>query len=94
MDDFAKDVGEFSVNLAKVNGGRKIVPVIHLIYAMATPCGTGGECLYYLEDAKEKILDWYIKPAVDRGYLVILDTQHGRSDSVSQVKRMIDKGYL
>jgi hypothetical protein len=94
FDQLGREIGEFSTNLRKVNDGKKIIPGVHLIYAMATPCSRTGECLYYLEDAKEKIFEWYIEPAGKRGYLVFLDTQHGRSDSVTQVRRMIEKGYL
>jgi hypothetical protein len=94
IDDMAREIGEFSVNLSKVNHGKKIVPVIHLIYGIAMPCNATGDCLLYSEDAKEDIVKWYIEPAAKLGYLVILDSQYGRASSVTQVKRMIDKGYL
>jgi hypothetical protein len=95
IGDMASEIADFSANLSKANDGRKIVPVIHLIYGMATPCDAKGDCLYYLDTSKtENLLKDYIEPAVKKGYLVILDTQYGRADSLTQVRRMIDKGYL
>lgn len=95
IDDMAQEVADFSVNLSKANGGKSIVPVIHLIYGMATPCGATGDCLYYLDTSKtEDMIKDYIEPAANKGYLVILDTQYGRATGTTQIRRMIDKGYL
>jgi hypothetical protein len=95
FDDMEKDVQKrFYPGIKANNGGQKIVPVVHLIYAMAMPCPPDDDCLLYLEGAKVDLVKDYIEPAQKRGWQVILDTQIGRSDPVSQVKRMIDKGYL
>ena len=94
MAEMAQEVADFNANLSRVNDGKKIVPVVHLIYGMATKCGAKGDCLYYLDTTKKDIVKDYIEPAAKRGYLVILDTQYGRADSLSQINRMIDKGYL
>ncbi len=95
VNDMAQEVADFNVNLLKANGGKKIIPAIHLIYGMAMPCDAKGNCLYYLDTTKNgDIVKNYIQPAASKGYLVILDSQYGRSDSLTQVKRMIDKGYL
>jgi hypothetical protein len=67
---------------------------VHLIYALAIPCTPNDDCLLYLEGAKIDVVKEYIEPAAARGWEVILDSQLGRSDPVTQVKRMIDRGYM
>ncbi len=94
VGDMARDVDRYEARMRPWVGGKRIVPEIHLIYAMATPCGGGGDCLSYLDDTGQDIVHDYILPAQRRGWLVFLDTQLGRSDPVTQVKRMIAKGYL
>ena len=95
IDDMAQEVAEFKVNLSIANGGLKIIPVIHLIYGMAIPCGPTGDCLSYLDTLKsQNLVQDYIEPAAKKGYLVILDTQFGRATSLTQVQRIVDKGYL
>lgn len=94
IDDMAKDVEKWSAEVKTVNGGKKIIPEIHLIYALAIPCEGQDNCLLYLEGQDKDIVGHYIKPAADRGWQVVLDDQLGRSDPVTEVQRMIDKGYL
>ncbi|HEY3110575.1 MAG TPA: hypothetical protein VGL23_17585 [Chloroflexota bacterium] len=95
FDDMEKGVQKrFYPGIKANNGGKRIVPVVHLIYAMAIPCSPGDDCLIYLEGAKVDLVKDYIEPAQKRGWEVILDTQIGRSDPVKEVKRMLDKGYL
>ena len=89
-----KEMAKYTPAIAEVNGGKGVVPAIHLIYAMAIPCEPGDDCLLYLEGTEIDIVKEYIEPAAERGWIVILDSQTGRSDPVAQVKRMIDKGYL
>jgi hypothetical protein len=79
--------------LQEQNGGKPVIPAVHLIYAGAVPCSPGEECLLY-QEAFDDVLKDYIEPAGRNGWHVILDSQMGRSDPVAQVKRMIDKGYL
>ncbi|MGH2458782.1 MAG: hypothetical protein ACRDIY_07940, partial [Chloroflexota bacterium] len=90
----ASDMEKFSTSIRALNGGKPVLIEIHLIYALAMPCEANSDCLFYLEGADPHIVDDYIKPAQQRGWLVVLDTQLGRSDPVTQVQRMIDKGYL
>lgn len=89
-----KEVATWVTPIDRLNGDKGVVPAIHLIYAMAIPCEPGDDCLLYLEGTVDDLVEEYIKPAAQRGWIVILDSQTGRSDPVSQVKRMIDKGYL
>jgi len=93
-DAMAKDVTKFSSEIRAVNGDKPVIAAIHLIYAMATSCSGGGDCLFYLEGQDPNIVNDYIKPAQARGWLVVLDTQLGQSDPVTQINRMISKGYL
>lgn len=94
FNDMAEDVKQFEGQVKANNGGKKVVPTLHLIYGMAMPCVPKDDCLLYLEGTEPDIIGKYIKPAAERGWLVILDTQMGRSDPMTQVKRMIAKGYL
>jgi hypothetical protein len=94
FDDMAKDVDTWSARVQTVNGGKKVIPELHLIYALAVPCAASDDCLLYLEGTDKNIVENYIKPAAARGWQVFLDSQMGSSDPVTQVKRMIDKGYL
>ncbi|MCA1600005.1 MAG: hypothetical protein LC769_13540, partial [Chloroflexi bacterium] len=76
------------------NGGTDPRITVHLIYAMAVPCGVTGNCLYYLDDAGVDIVKTYITEAARRHWLVILDDQLGRSDPATEMQRIISKGYL
>jgi len=89
-----EDVKPWVPKIKAVNDGKQEVVGIHLIYAIAIPCKPKGECLQYLEGASGDLVERYIKPASERGWVVFLDSQLGRSDPVSQIQRMIDKGYL
>lgn len=92
--DMAADLTNFIPSISLHNDGKTVVPAVHLIYAMAIPCVPDDDCLLYVEGTGADVVKDYIEPAAARGWLVILDTQMGRSDPVTQVKRMIDKGYL
>ena len=94
LDEMAAEVNPWIAEIKKVNGGKEVVPVIHLIYAMAIPCEADDPCLLYLDTAGEDIINDYIKPAQARGWQVILDTQTGRSTPELEVERMIKRGYL
>lgn len=77
-------------------GDRGVDPriAVHLIYGMAIGCDPGSNCLLYLDDTGVDIVKQYILPAARRHWLVVLDDQLGRSDPLSEVRRMIAKGYL
>jgi len=75
------------------NGGKPVATGIELIYGMAVPCKDSGNCLDYLDETTD-VIARYIKPAEERGWEVVLDTQLGRSDPVAQVGHMMDRGYL
>jgi hypothetical protein len=95
FDTMSKDIRPWMKQIKKVNDHKGVIAGVHLIYAMAVPCEQpAGDCLYYLEGTVGDIVADYIKPAAQRGWVVVLDTQLGRSDPVAQVKRMIDRGYL
>ena len=79
--------------VTSVNGGRPVATGIELIYGMAVPCKGKGNCLDYLDETTN-VVERYIRPAAERSWEVILDTQLGRSDPVAQVRRMMDRGYL
>lgn len=94
-DEMQKEIGLWIQEIKALNGGKEVVPVIHLIYAMAIPCEPGKDCLFYMDvPGGWDIVEDYIRPAAARGWQVILDTQMGKSNPVEQLQRMIDKGYL
>jgi hypothetical protein len=94
MDAMAADTKDWLPKIAKVNGGQSVVTALDLIYGLAIPCKGSSKCVEYLDQVDGDLAEKYIKPAAERGWVVILDTQLGRSDPASEVKRMIDRGYL
>lgn len=94
MDAMAADTQTWTAKLTQANGGKKVVTSLDLIYGLAIPCPGTTNCLLHLDQVDVDLVEQYIKPAAARGWVVILDTQIGRSDPVTEVKRMIDRGYL
>ena len=94
IDAMAADTKPWIPKIAAATGGKPVVIGIHLIYGLAIPCKGTKNCLEYLDQGTRDLVATYIKPAADRGWTVILDTQLGQSDPVTEVKRMIDRGYL
>jgi hypothetical protein len=94
IDAMAADTRTWVTNIQAANGGKGVVIGIHLIYGLAIPCTAAGNCVEYLDQGDLNLVEKYIKPAAARGWTVILDTQLGRSDPVTEVKRMMDRGYL
>ena len=92
--DMEKDIKPWIQGIQKRNDKAGVIPAVHLIYAMATPCEHAKDCLLYLDGGSLDLVKSYIEPAARRGWMVVLDTQIGKSNPVQQVKRMIDKGYL
>jgi len=92
--DLQTQVRPFIQAIRPNNRGHRIVVAVHLIYAIANPCGGSGNCLGYLDDTGVNIVNTYIKPAAQRGWLVILDDQLGRSWPAREVQHIIAKGYL
>jgi hypothetical protein len=93
MDAMAADTKAWIPKIAAATG-KPVVIGIHLIYGLAIPCKGTKNCLEYLDQGNRDLVATYIKPAADRGWTVILDTQLGESDPVTEVRRMIDRGYL
>ena len=93
FDSMAAGIREFITQVASLDGRKPVLPGAELIYAMGIPCKGKEDCLDYLDNSAN-LIDTYIKPAAQRGFLVILDTQLGRSDPATQIRRMIEKGYL
>lgn len=94
FEEMEKDIQPWIQGIDKRNDGKGVIPGIHLIYAMAIPCKPYDDCLLYLEGMVKDVVGTYIEPAAKRGWMVVLDTQIGKSTPVEQVKRIIDKGYL
>ncbi|MEJ2245089.1 MAG: hypothetical protein P8Y80_03225 [Acidobacteriota bacterium] len=94
LEDMETEVESWLGNIETRNGNKGVIVGIHLIYAMAVPCVPGDDCLLYLEGIEKDIVGKYIEPAAKRGWMVVLDTQIGRSDPVEQIQRILDKGYL
>jgi hypothetical protein len=92
--DMEKDIKPWLQGIQKRNDKKGVIPALHLIYAMATLCKDAKDCLIYLDGGSVDIVKSYIEPAAKRGWMVVLDTQIGKSNPVQQVKRIMDKGYL
>jgi hypothetical protein len=94
FEDMEEDIRPWIQGIQKRHDKKGVIPAIHLIYAMATPCKDSKDCLLYLDGGGRDLVSSFIEPAAKRGWMVVLDTQIGKSDPVQQVKRMLDKGYL
>jgi hypothetical protein len=92
--DMEKDIQPWVEGIKTRHDKKGVIPAIHLIYAMAIPCKPKDDCLMYLEGRVKDFVGTFIEPAAKRGWMVVLDTQIGKSDPVRQVQRIIDKGYL
>jgi hypothetical protein len=92
--DMEKDIRPWIQGIQKRHDKKGVIPAIHLIYAMATPCKDSKDCLLYFDGGGKDLIGEYIEPAAKRGWMVVLDTQIGKSTPTRQVKRMIEKGYL
>jgi hypothetical protein len=92
--DMETDIQPWIQGIRKRSAKKGVIPALHLIYAMANPCKPNDDCLLYLEGRVKDLVGEYIEPAAKRGWMVVLDTQIGRSSPAQQVKRIIDKGYL
>jgi hypothetical protein len=94
FEDMQEDIRPWIQGIQERNSNKGVVPALHLIYAMAIPCTPNDDCLIYLESIEKDLVKTYIEPAAKRGWMVVLDTQIGRSTPVEQVRRIIDMGYL
>jgi hypothetical protein len=94
FEDMRKDIRPWIQGIQERNDKKGVIPALHLIYAMAIPCTSNGDCLIYLESIEKDLVETYIEPAARCGWMVVLDTQIGRSTPVEQVRRIIDMGYL
>ncbi len=71
----------------KLNGPIDVVPALHLVYAVAQPHPTdNGLYLQYTDDA---IVQRYIELAEERGMLLFLDLQIGRSSVAEELERVL-----
>jgi hypothetical protein len=92
LDDMAADTQPWAQKISAANNGKQVTIGIHLIYAMAVPCTKKNtDCVQYLSG---DLVKEYIEPAAKRGWVVILDTQLGRSNPIEQIKHMKEQGYL
>lgn len=92
--DLEWQIQPFARGIKANDGGKDPTITVHLIYGMAVGCAATGNCLLYLDDTGVDLVKTYIEPAARRHWLVMLDDQLGRSDPVSEVQRMIARGYL
>lgn len=92
LDDMAADTEPWVQKITAANDGKQVTIGIHLIYAIAVPCTKKNtDCVQYLSG---DLVKEYIEPAAKRGWVVILDTQLGRSNPIGQIQHIKDQGYL
>ncbi len=94
FEDMETDIDPWLQGIRARHDKKGVIPALHLIYAMAIPCIPGDDCLLYLEGMTKSVVKTYIEPAAARGWMVILDTQIGKSTPAQQVARIINKGYM
>lgn len=71
----------------RLNGPTGVVPALHLVYAVAQPHpAIDDRYLYYVDDAAVRR---YIALAEERGMLLFLDLQIGRSSVEAEVRRVL-----
>jgi hypothetical protein len=96
FDVLNRQIGGARAEIGRLTGHRPVRMALHLIYGMAAPCeGPADTCLVYLDDETGvDLVHDYILPAQQRGWLVILDDQLGRSSPAAEIARLRAKGYL
>lgn len=71
----------------KLNGPLGVIPAIHLVYAVAQPHPTdNGLYLQYVDD---ETLDRYLALTEERGMLLFLDLQIGRSSVADEIEKVL-----
>ena len=71
----------------RLNGETPVVPALHLVYAVAQPHpAENGSYLYYADD--DVVLE-YVALAEERGMLLFLDIQVGRSTAEAEVRKVL-----
>lgn len=96
FEDLQRRTSRARAAMERLTGVRQVRLAIHLIYGMAAPCSSATDnCLVYLDDQPgvDLVRD-YIRPAAQRGWLVILDDQLGRSTPAQEIARLQSRGYL
>lgn len=95
LADMHRQVQPYKAGIKKWDGHRRVVVAVHLIYGMATnPCSAAANCVFTLTADDVNLVNTYIKPAMKRHWLVILDTQLGTSSPAQAVEQMIHLGLL
>lgn len=77
---------EHARTIDDLNGIRGVQPAFHMVYgtAQSSP-GEDGLYLTHVDDATTRE---YIDLACQNGFMVVLDLQNGRSDPVTEIKRI------
>ena len=71
----------------RLNGPTNVIPALHMVYAVAQPEPTeDGRYLLYVQDAD---VQRYITLAEERGMLLFLDLQIGRSSVEEELRRVL-----
>jgi hypothetical protein len=94
MADVARQVHPYLRPIEAASGRNHVRIALHIIYGLATPCSENARCLFYLDDTGADIVKQYILPAARRGWLVVLDDQLGLSNPLSEMQRLLARGYL
>jgi len=71
----------------QLNGPTRVIPALHLVYAVAQPDPTANG--RYLQYADDDDVRRYIELTRDRGMLLFLDLQIGRSSVDTELRRVL-----
>jgi hypothetical protein len=83
----AAQLEEHAAQYDRLNGPTGVVPALHLVYAVAQPHPTdNGLYLQYVDDA---VVRRYVALTEERGMLLFLDLQIGRSSVEAEVQNVL-----
>lgn len=82
IETTAKNLKKLCEEYRLSTGDMGVVPAFHLIYATCYADGTVGVL-------SDKIVQQYIDYAADYGFIVVLDHQIGKGDTIAAVKSML-----
>ena len=83
----ADEVERHAALYDRLNGPTRVIPALHLIYAVAQPDPTSNGL--YLQYADDEDVERYVELTRERGMLLFLDIQIGRSSVRDEIERVL-----
>lgn len=86
-ETMASQLEEQAARYDRLNGATDVVPAFHLVYAVAQSHPTGNGL--YLQYADDALVRRYVELTEERGMLLFLDLQIGRSSVEAEVEKVL-----